>query len=64
MFNFYKKSEKVIDHSSIDIEEEINKFLNRGGEIQQVEYDSSTIRYNRKNINKKYSKEQNSNELT
>jgi 5-methylcytosine-specific restriction endonuclease McrA len=35
MFTSYKRPDKIIDHSKIDIEEEINKFLKNGGKIQQ-----------------------------
>lgn len=64
MYIPFKKPTKIIDHSTIDIEEEINKFLKNGGEIQQVECEPKFKKYNRNNINIKYSEEQNSTELT
>lgn len=64
MFTPYKRPDKIIDHSKIDIEEEINKFLKNGGKIQQVDYEPNFKKYTRNNINMKYSEEQNSTELT
>ena len=52
-----------LDHSSFDIEAEIQKFLSNGGEIQQVAENKSKLKkYRRNGINIAYSEEQNSTE--
>ena len=49
-----------LDHSTIDIEAEIQKFLDNGGEIKQITRTDTFMKYRRNGINTIQSEEQNS----
>jgi hypothetical protein len=53
---------EIIDHSAIDIEAEIQKFLNNGGEIKQIIRTDNFKKYRKNSINISHSEEQNSTE--